>query len=167
MTRPKMPTKISQCNRAQRVLNGSASLYTTFLSMSRRALFLRGNNASLMASFACRLERDIGLQLAAEEANMKYFPASNDSREVRDRLVAACIGRGVTITCNASVEALTQLPGGGGWRCQLADSSARDADRLVSHQHGHCTLLGHSLWVLCQACSTHMAGNLQKHTEIG
>jgi hypothetical protein len=31
---------------------------------------------------SCRLEQDIGLKLATEEATMKYFPASNSSREV-------------------------------------------------------------------------------------
>lgn len=59
-----------------------------------------------------RLEDDIGLALATEEENMKYFPASNSSREVRDRLVGACTNLGVHIQCKASVEALSSLPGG-------------------------------------------------------
>jgi hypothetical protein len=61
---------------------------------------------------------------------MKYFPASNDSREVRDRLVAACRQRGVELACKASVEGLTRLPGGG-WRCTLADGTTHEADRVV------------------------------------
>lgn len=32
----------------------------------------------------------IGLQLELEEESNKWFPASNSSRQVRDRLVAAC-----------------------------------------------------------------------------
>jgi len=58
-----------------------------------------------------RLEEDIGLQLATEEENMKYFPASNSSREVRDRLVGACSSLGVRIECKTSVEGLLRTPG--------------------------------------------------------
>ncbi|EIE23290.1 HI0933-like protein [Coccomyxa subellipsoidea C-169] len=76
------------------------------------------------------LEDNIGLALATEQENMKYFPASNSSREVRDRLVAACTSRGVRILCKASVEGLSRQPGGG-WRCSLADGSHHDADSIV------------------------------------
>ncbi len=42
---------------------------------------------------------------------MKYFPASNSSREVRDLLLGACMHLGVKIQCKTSMEALSRLPG--------------------------------------------------------
>jgi len=55
---------------------------------------------------ASRIERDLGLRLASEEATRKLFPASGDAREVRDRLVDACRRRGVRIRYGASVKSL-------------------------------------------------------------
>ncbi|GLC46001.1 hypothetical protein PLESTB_001029100 [Pleodorina starrii] len=51
----------------------------------------------------------VGLDLQLEEDTKKYFPTSNSSKEVRDRLVAACLARGVEFKYNASVEGLQLL----------------------------------------------------------
>ncbi|GIL91209.1 hypothetical protein Vretifemale_18904, partial [Volvox reticuliferus] len=51
----------------------------------------------------------VGLDLQLEEETKKYFPTSNSAREVRDRLVAACMARGVAFKYNASVEGLQLL----------------------------------------------------------
>ncbi|GLI62363.1 hypothetical protein VaNZ11_004982 [Volvox africanus] len=51
----------------------------------------------------------VGLDLQLEEETKKYFPTSNSAREVRDRLVAACVARGVVFKYNASVEGLQLL----------------------------------------------------------
>lgn len=44
-----------------------------------------------------RLEswQHIGLALAHEVADSKYFPVSNSAKEVRDKLVLACLKAGV------------------------------------------------------------------------
>ena len=38
----------------------------------------------------------IGIPLAIEAADSKFFPVSNSAKEVRDRLVRACLRTGVT-----------------------------------------------------------------------
>ncbi|KAG2453062.1 hypothetical protein HYH02_002395 [Chlamydomonas schloesseri] len=50
-----------------------------------------------------------GVDMTLEEETKKWFPTSNSSKEVRDRLVAACEARGVQFIYNASVEGLVQL----------------------------------------------------------
>lgn len=70
-----------------------------------------GSHDAMLWVSGCRLEEDIGLQLAMEEDNKKFFPASNSSREVRDRLVGACTSLGVRIECKTSVEGLLRTPG--------------------------------------------------------
>ena len=37
----------------------------------------------------------IGIPLTVEEADSKYFPISNSAKEVRDKLVRACLKKGV------------------------------------------------------------------------
>ena len=37
----------------------------------------------------------IGIPLTVEEADSKYFPISNSAKEVRDKLVRACLKTGV------------------------------------------------------------------------
>ncbi|CAL8465205.1 g4740 [Coccomyxa elongata] len=104
----------------------------------QRDFFTESSPSALRAVFAswsledCKhwLEEDIGLALATEEENMKYFPASNSSREVRDLLLGACTRLGVSIQCKTSMEGLSRLPGGG-WRCELADGAHHDTDSIV------------------------------------
>lgn len=96
-----------------------------------------------------RLEEDIGLALATEEDTAKYFPASNSSREVRDRLLGACLEAGAQLRCKASVEGIDwqrgpDQDGHARWRCTLADGSVESADSLV-----WSNLKGHT----CSACN--------------
>lgn len=69
------------------------------------------------------LEKDVGLELAAEVETSKWFPASNSGRDVRDRLLSACERRGVTVAYNASVEGLRRSDDGG---CFELDIAARE-----------------------------------------
>ena len=90
----------------------------------------------ILAWCTARLEEDLGLALATEEDTSKYFPASNSSREVRDRLVGACLEAGAQLRCKASVEGIQWQQGpdqdsGARWHCILADASVESADSLV------------------------------------
>lgn len=58
---------------------------------------------------APRLEQEVGIPLASEAETSKLFPVSNSAREVRDKLVAACLRAGVTIRYSASLEGLLPL----------------------------------------------------------
>ncbi|MEW5301926.1 MAG: hypothetical protein WDW36_004750 [Sanguina aurantia] len=53
----------------------------------------------------------IGLQLELEEETGKMFPSSNSSREVRDKLLAACLRLGVVMKYSSSVEKVRMLSG--------------------------------------------------------
>ncbi len=101
-------------------------------------------------------EQGLGLSLEMERDTLKYFPSSNSSKEVRDRLVAACVRLGVAFRYNSSVEGIRRADGpapppadtanGDGteamragvdhpstshWLCVLSDSTQHRCDRLV------------------------------------
>jgi len=69
----------------------------------------------------CRewLERDVELALGIEHVTNKYFPLSNSSREVRDKLVQACLRVGVKIQYDTTVESLRPVDGGKGWALRI------------------------------------------------
>lgn len=73
----------------------------------------------------CRewLEDEIQIELGIEHVTNKYFPLSNSSREVRDKLLRACESAGVEIRYGASVESLRATPEDGGWALRLAGAS--------------------------------------------
>ena len=71
----------------------------------------------------------VGLRLELEAESAKWFPHSNDAREVRDRLVQGCELRGVRFEYDASVEAVERR--GEHWTCRLRDGSVRVADTVV------------------------------------
>ncbi|CAK0786894.1 hypothetical protein CVIRNUC_010108 [Coccomyxa viridis] len=77
------------------------------------------------------LEDDIGLPLATEDDSMKYFPASNSSREVRDRMLAACHRMGVEVLCKAPVTGVARDPESGQWRLRLEDGSEHASSCIV------------------------------------
>ncbi|DBA78212.1 TPA: hypothetical protein ACH3X2_008172 [Trebouxia sp. C0005] len=99
----------------------------------------------------------IGIPLACELADSKYFPVSNSAKEVRDKILQACLKRGVKIRYNAGLERLQ--PQNMGWQCSLADGKVLEAKRIVlasgglSYPHlgtdgsGHKIMskLGHSM----------------------
>lgn len=74
----------------------------------------------------------MGLQLATEADSMKYFPASNSSREVRDRMLAACRRLGVEVQCKAPVMGLSRDAESTHWRLRLEDGSEHCSSRIVS-----------------------------------
>jgi predicted Rossmann fold flavoprotein len=86
----------------------------------------------------CRewLEDDLGLELGIEHVSNKYFPLSNSSKEVRDKLLRACEDAGVRMRYGASVEALRRVGGDGenlesGWALRLADAPEERAPVVV------------------------------------
>ncbi|KIZ02794.1 hypothetical protein MNEG_5163 [Monoraphidium neglectum] len=94
----------SRCN----ILPLVADLDTDFFTESSRSA-LRAAFATWTLEGAKEwLEDDIGLALELEEANAKWFPASNSSRDVRDALVAACRRAGVQFRYDSSLEGLEQ-----------------------------------------------------------
>ena len=90
----------------------------------------------------CRewLEDDLGLELGIEHVSNKYFPLSNSSKEVRDKLLRACEDAGVRVQYGASVEALRRVgvgadadadAEGDGWALRLADAPEERAPVVV------------------------------------
>eukprot|EP00884_Botryococcus_braunii_P020547 jgi/Botrbrau1/7176/Bobra.0300s0007.2 len=77
------------------------------------------------------LEDEIGIALAAEEASQKWFPLSNSAREVRDKLVDACMRTGVQVRVGASVEALERGDFSGTHNLRLADGTTVASSRVV------------------------------------
>ncbi|WIA16857.1 hypothetical protein OEZ85_013789 [Tetradesmus obliquus] len=108
----------------------------------------RGALRAVLASWAlqdCKdwLSSDVGLQLQLEQETNKWFPASNSSREVRDRLVEACQQLGVRFVYNASVEGL-QPP-------QAAAAAAAGADALQETQGPSSSSSSSSSWTVLLA----------------
>eukprot|EP00798_Chlamydomonas_sp_ICE-L_P017475 gene17475-23780_t len=82
--------------------------------------FTEGSSSAMRAVFkSWSLERckewledpkeGVGLRLAVEEETNKYFPESNSAREVRDKLLQACLQQGVQVRHNSSVEVRDKL----------------------------------------------------------
>jgi hypothetical protein len=69
----------------------------------------------------CRewLEQDVQLELGIEHVTNKYFPLSNSSREVRDKLMQACLRVGVEIRYDTSVESLRPIDNGAAWALRI------------------------------------------------
>ncbi|GFR47749.1 hypothetical protein Agub_g9514 [Astrephomene gubernaculifera] len=98
----------SRCNVLPLEVDLSADYHSDSAPSAVRAVFASWNLE------ACRAWLEdpywgVGVDLQLEEETKKYFPSSNSSREVRDKLVAACLARGVTFRYDASVEALQPL----------------------------------------------------------
>lgn len=103
--------------------------------------FTESSRSALRAIFAtwslekCRdwLEspEDIGIPLASEIDDSKYFPVSNSAKEVRDKLLTACLQQGVNFRYGASVEDVQQQERDQAWQCKLADGRAVTAKRIV------------------------------------
>ena len=90
----------------------------------------------------------MGLQLATEADSLKYFPASNSSREVRDRMLAACQGLGVRVQCKAQVTGISRDAESPEWRLRLEDGSEHCSARIASP----CSLATRPLCMLCMLC---------------
>lgn len=83
----------------------------------------------------------LGIELALEEESHKWFPVSNSSMEVRDKLLAACLRRGLYVKTKASVE---------GMKCVLRRIHTIQPDLSSpsnSQLSPNCTPSSHSLQV--------------------
>lgn len=72
----------------------------------------------------------LGIELTLEEESNKWFPTSNSSREVRDRLLEACLKRGMRCKTRASVEDMERTERGT-WRLRLKDGGAVEGRRVI------------------------------------
>ncbi|GMH36370.1 hypothetical protein BSKO_04238 [Bryopsis sp. KO-2023] len=116
----------SRCN----VLPAHVSIETDyFTESSRSALRAVFSSWDLKGCFGW-LKDGVGLDLSFEEETQKYFPTSNSSREVRDKLVDACTRNGVTFRYNSFLTKMTDC-GASGWRCDLADGDVKFGKRII------------------------------------
>ncbi len=74
-------------------------------------------------------ERELGLPLVEEMESAKLFPASQRARDVRDRLFDLARRHGARLMMNTAVTGFR--PDNGGWRIDVRDATALQADALV------------------------------------
>lgn len=81
----------------------------------------------------CRqwMEEEVGLELAMEEDTSKWFPRSNSAREVRDRLVAFALDKGVDLQYNQRITRLQRESSSGMWYCESEGGEQYRAPRVV------------------------------------
>ena len=76
------------------------------------------------------LENDIGIEIELDENTSKYFPASNSAKEVRNKLLQACLECNATMLygCDLQrIEPISIKDGASiGWRCSFKDKSVDD-----------------------------------------
>ena len=79
------------------------------------------------------LEEDVGLALGVERETNKYFPLSNSSKEVRDKLVSACERAGVKFKFETSVDGLARSgdEDAGEWTLRVRGSADVRAKTVV------------------------------------
>lgn len=116
----------SRCN----VLPVSATEKDFVTESSARAL------KALLKSWSvdrCRawIEEDVGVALGLEETTNKYFPLSNSSKEVRDRLVEACEKVGVEFRYESSIDGVVRNGDGAGWTLRVRGRGDERARAVV------------------------------------
>jgi len=74
-------------------------------------------------------EEEAGVPLVEEPESAKLFPASQSARDVRDRLLAVAVRRGVTLGMKTLVTGFA--PEAGGWRIDRAADDPLHADALI------------------------------------
>jgi predicted Rossmann fold flavoprotein len=74
-------------------------------------------------------ETELALPLVEEIESAKLFPRSQRARDVRDRLLQAAQRRGTTLRMGANVTGIARAAAG--WRVELADGAALDADAVI------------------------------------
>ncbi len=74
-------------------------------------------------------EGKLGIPLVEEKESAKHFPASNRARDVRDRLLAFAVRRGVTILTRTMVSGFA--PSAAGWRFDREGAPPLEADAAV------------------------------------
>ena len=79
------------------------------------------------------LTDDIGIDLKLEEDSQKYFPVSDDAKEVRDKLVKACRQSGVEFLFDLSLHGMNYASADGTWACTFhVKTSGRTTEHVVS-----------------------------------
>jgi len=92
---------------------------------------------SVLASWSvdrCKtwIEDDLRLALGVEHETNKYFPLSNSSREVRDKLVQACQREGVKFRYETSIDGIVRARDGtNGWTLRLRGAAEEHASAVV------------------------------------
>ena len=76
------------------------------------------------------------LELGIEHTTNKYFPLSNSSREVRDKLVEACKREGVTFQYETNVKKITKNEANDTYVVNTEDGKDIEADVLVLSMGG-------------------------------
>lgn len=74
-------------------------------------------------------EQELGIQISLEEETGKLFPRSNSAKEVRDKLLQACVSRGVDVITSAPLISLKMLPRG---QHPSSNQNGSDADWLCT-----------------------------------
>ena len=82
------------------------------------------------------LRDDVRLELGIEHTTNKYFPLSNSSREVRDKLVEACKREGVTFQYETYVKKITKNEANDTYVVNTEDGKDIEADVLVLSMGG-------------------------------
>ena len=82
------------------------------------------------------LRDDVRLELGIEHTTNKYFPLSNSSREVRDKLVEACKREGVTFQYETNVKKITKNEANDTYVVNTEDGKDIEADVLVLSMGG-------------------------------
>jgi len=117
----------TRCN----ILPGSVSATDYFTESSASALRSIFSRWSLDECRNWISDPDqVGIALAYEEETNKYFPATNEAREVRDRLVSACKRRGVVFMPSTAIEDL-----------QIANSNALTVKEKSTGPLWECSLV--------------------------
>jgi hypothetical protein len=74
-------------------------------------------------------EDELGLPLVEETESAKLFPVSNRARDVRDRILALAVRRGVTLLTRTRVTGFA--PSAAGWRIEREGAPPLEADAVV------------------------------------
>ena len=73
------------------------------------------------------LENDIGIEIELDEKTSKYFPVSNSAKEVRNKLLQACLESNATIMYGCDLQRIERISirdgDGIGWKCSFKDDS--------------------------------------------
>ncbi len=86
---------------------------------------------------ACKawFEEDLGLPLACEEETNKWFPVTNDAKDVRDALLNKAVSLGVDIRYEAAVESLRHEAGL--WTLETSEGGFFTAEKVILSSGGY------------------------------
>ena len=91
----------TRCNILPRSMDLSTDYFTESSRSALRSIYSRWSLEECEEWLSD--PQQIGIKLELEAETGKLFPASNDAREVRDKLLAACVKRGVEFVPGAAL----------------------------------------------------------------